>query len=70
MVAASNAHLHCVKLLLGHSADINFAIPGPKPRSVKQTALSLATKHSHTQVARYLQGCLGELEDCCNCVVN
>jgi hypothetical protein len=60
MAAAANGHLHCVKLLLSHSADIKFSIPGPKSRSTKQTALSLADKHGHNKVAEYLQACLGK----------
>ena len=60
MAAAANGHLHCVKLLLSHSADINFSIPGPKFRSTKQTALSVANKHGNTIVAEYLQACLGK----------
>ena len=60
MAAAANGHLHCVKLLLSHSADINFSIPGPKSRSTKQTAFSLAYKHGHSNVVEYLQACLGK----------
>ena len=59
MAAATNGHLQCVKLLLSHSANINFSIPGPKSRSTRQTPLFLATKHSQAKVAEYLQACLG-----------
>ena len=59
MAAAINGHLQCVKLLVAHSADIHCTVQGPRPRSQKHTALSLASKHGHTRIADYLQGCIG-----------
>ena len=64
MAAAMNGHLACVKLLLCHSADIHASIPRPRSRSQRQTAASLAAKHNHTNVAKYLQGCIGEKYNC------
>ena len=58
MAAAVNGHLQCVKLLVAHSADLHLMVQGPRPRSHKHTALSLASKH---RVANYLQGCIGEM---------
>lgn len=64
MAAAMSGKLQSVKLLLSLSADIHASASVQGSRSQKQTAASLATKHGHTQVAQYLQGCIGK-RNCC-----
>lgn len=50
MRAAAHGWLETVEILLAHRADPNLATPGPRP----ETALGLARRHGHAEVAARL----------------
>ena len=58
MMAAKGGHLECVKLLLSHSADLTAK------NGQRQTAINVAEKNGHKKIAKYLQGCIGEVISC------
>ena len=56
-IAACNGHLHCIKLLLMSKCDLYCMV---RMEGQEMYAWDLAARRGHTDVAQYLQGCVGE----------
>ena len=64
MIAVKNGHLNCVKLLIGHGADLS-RVPTPRSHPSRLTKFRQGAAEKaghHPEVDAYIQECLKDLK--------
>ena len=62
MIAVKNGHLNCVKLLIGHGADLSRVTPRPQTNRLTKFRQGAAEKAGHPEIDAYIQQCLEDLK--------